>query len=73
MDDRPNSEDEPGTSPDASASAGMPRWVKVFLIVLILVVVAFVISFLAGVRHGPGLHGPSSDDRGHVPGSEQGP
>ncbi len=36
---------------------GMPRWVKVSLIVFAVLVVAFVISMLAGVDHGPGLHG----------------
>jgi hypothetical protein len=36
----------------------MPRWVKVFLIVAILLALAFVVSFLAGVQHGPGLHNP---------------
>jgi hypothetical protein len=39
-------------------TTGMPRWVKVFLIVAILLVVAFVMTKLAGVQHGPGLHGP---------------
>ena len=52
-------------------ATSMPRWVKVFVIVAILLVLAFVVSFLAGVRHGPGLHTPSGDG-GHTP-TEQGP
>jgi hypothetical protein len=44
----------PGDGPDT----GMPRWVKVSLIIAILLVVALVVSFLAGVQHGPGLHTP---------------
>jgi hypothetical protein len=34
----------------------MPRWVKVLLAIVILLIAAFVISRLAGVEHGPGLH-----------------
>jgi hypothetical protein len=47
---------EPGSEPERTT--GMPRWVKVFLIVAFLLVVAFVVTKLAGVEHGPGLHGP---------------
>ena len=37
---------------------GMPRWVKLFLIILAVAVVAAIVTFLAGVDHGPRLHGP---------------
>jgi hypothetical protein len=47
---------EPENGP--GPATGMPRWVKVFLIVAILLIVAFVVTKLAGVDHGPGLHGP---------------
>ena len=46
--------------PTSPQPAGMPTWAKVFLIVLVVVILAFVISLLAGVRHGPGLHSPDS-------------
>jgi len=36
----------------------MPRWVKVFVGVAIVAAVAAVVALLAGVEHGPGLHGP---------------
>ncbi len=38
----------------------MPRWVKVFIIVAVVLAVAFVVTKLAGVQHGPGLHGPGT-------------
>jgi hypothetical protein len=47
---------EPGN--EAEPTTGMPRWVKVFLVIAILLVVTFVVTKLAGVEHGPGLHGP---------------
>jgi hypothetical protein len=40
-----------------AAPPGMPRWVKVFLIVMVLLALALLISALAGIQHGPGLHG----------------
>jgi hypothetical protein len=48
--------DEPGTEPEPTT--GMPRWVKVFLVVAGLLIGALVVTLLAGVEHGPGLHGP---------------
>jgi hypothetical protein len=48
----------------------MPRWVKVFLIIGIVLVLALVVSALAGVQHGPGLHTPSD---GHTPPIEHAP
>jgi hypothetical protein len=47
---------------------GTPRWVKVFGIigiVLVLLVVARV--FIGGGEHGPGRHTPSGDAGGQVP------
>jgi hypothetical protein len=35
---------------------GMPRWVKVFLVVALAVVVLLVIVLLFGGEHGPRLH-----------------
>lgn len=39
-----------------------PRWVKIALFLVLALVVALVVSRLAGVEHGPGRHsaGPSS-------------
>jgi hypothetical protein len=57
MADRPNSEpgDDAGLKP-GPAPTGMPRWVKVFIIIAIALALAFVVSQLLGVEHGPGLH-----------------
>jgi hypothetical protein len=54
-------------SQDTGARPGMPRWVKVFGIIVIVLVLLFVISLLAGVQHGPGMHAPSGDAGGHTP------
>jgi hypothetical protein len=47
---------EPARGSGRRAPAGTPTWVKVFALIAIVVLVVFVISLLAGVRHGPGLH-----------------
>lgn len=62
---------------DRGTGEGMPRWVKVSLIVGLALVLLFVVAKAAGVggEHGPGRHGggggtPSSvasQDGGHRP------
>jgi hypothetical protein len=47
-----------GVRPGGGPTTGMPRWVKVSLIIAIVLVLVLVVSFLAGVGHGPGLHTP---------------
>jgi hypothetical protein len=49
-------DDTNGVRLDRGATIGMPRWVKVFLIVAVLVVLVFVILLLTGGGHGPGRH-----------------
>jgi hypothetical protein len=51
----------------------MPRWVKVFIIIGIVLVLGFIISMIAGVQHGPGLHTPSDGPTEHTPPVEHGP
>ena len=41
--------------PDLGSTTGMPRWVKVFVIVAIAI--AVVIAILLATGHGPGRHG----------------
>ena len=37
---------------------GVPRWLKVSaVIIVVLILVAIGVSFIAGMEHGPGLHG----------------
>ena len=47
--------------PGHGSTRGTPRWVKSFGIIALVLVVLFIISLLAGVRHGPGMHTPSGD------------
>ena len=51
----PEPGDDTGARP-THGPTGMPRWVKVFIIVAIVLVLAFIASRLLGVQHGPGLH-----------------
>ena len=45
----------------------MPRWVKVFIAIGIVLAAALAVTAIAGVDHGPGLHTPSEDETEHVP------
>jgi hypothetical protein len=49
-----------GTPNSEGPTGGTPTWVKVLALIAIVVVVAFIVSLLAGVQHGPALHEPSS-------------
>jgi len=48
---------------------GTPRWVKVFGIIVIVLVLLFggLKLFGVGGEHGPGRHTPSGDARGQAP------
>jgi hypothetical protein len=46
---------------------GIPRWVKVFGIIFMVVVLLVVARILIGGEHGPGRHAPSGDAGGQVP------
>ncbi len=64
--DRPpyaETDDDARVGPDRASTAGTPRWVKVFGLVLLLLVLLFVILRLTGVggQHGPSRHGDSGD------------
>jgi hypothetical protein len=52
--------------PGHGSMRGTPRWVKVFGIIALVLILVFVISLLAGVRHGPGMHTPSGDAGGYT-------
>ena len=47
---------EQAASPDPGPSAGPPRWVKVFGIIALAVLLLLLIVLLAGGNHGPGRH-----------------
>jgi hypothetical protein len=60
MDHSPHSPDpdEDPQGPDTGSTPGMPRWVKVFLIVaLVLVLLFLVLQLISGGEHGPRRHG----------------
>ncbi len=62
--------DETAVEPDPEIAV-TPRWVKVFGIIFIVVVLLFVILMFAGGRHGPGRHlRPGS---GQTPSGERSP
>ncbi len=49
---------------------GTPRWVKVFgIIVIVLVLLVVAIMFISGGRHGPSRHTQSGDAGGQAPSS----
>ncbi len=48
-----NKSGDTSVSPDRSSTSGTPRWVKVFVIITLVVILLFAISLLTGVRHGP--------------------
>lgn len=63
---------DPGPRPADKGFEGMPRWVKISgLVVLLVAVLAVVLLVLGGPGgHGPGLHslatGSSAPDQGHL-------
>ena len=64
---RSNPRDEATWETGRDSTERTPRWVKVFGIVTLLVVVLFVVLLIAGGRHNPGRHsgtdvGPSALD-----------
>jgi hypothetical protein len=59
MSDQPPRVDTEGrTDRPERGPTGMPLWVKVFLVIAVLVVLAFLVTSLLGAQHGPGLHDP---------------
>ncbi len=54
------------TEPDY-ATTGAPRWVKVFGIVALVVLLLFVTLLFVGGGHGPGRHTRSDDGAGRTP------
>jgi hypothetical protein len=59
----PDTGDDTRVRPTADRPPSTPRWVKVFGIIAIVVVLIFVVIRFTGVggEHGPGRHTPSGD------------
>jgi hypothetical protein len=70
----PDSGDDPSAGIDRASPPSTPRWVKVFgIIVLILVLLVGIIMFTGvGGEHGPGRHIRSGDPGSHIPPIENG-
>jgi hypothetical protein len=55
----PEAGDDTGMGPYREPPAGTPRWVKVFGLAALVVLVLFVVVLLiGGGEHGPGRHSP---------------
>ena len=64
----PDTDDDTGVGPDRVSTTGTPRWVKVFgIIALVLVLLVVIMMFAGGGSHGPGRHIPSGGAGGHTP------
>lgn len=63
-----DSGDDSGVTPDRESPPGTPRWVKVFGIVALVLVLLFVLMLLTGRgSHGPGRHLRRGDAGVHSP------
>ena len=68
----PDTGDNAGEEPDRGSTAsypGTPRWVKVFGIIALVLLVLVVVIMAKGVGgdHGPGRHMPAGDAGDHTP------
>ncbi|MBA3388730.1 MAG: hypothetical protein H0U02_05100 [Rubrobacter sp.] len=65
----PDTGDDTSVKPDRGLATGTPRWVKVFGIIAIVLVLLFVVIQFTGVGggHGPGRHTPSGKAGGQTP------
>jgi hypothetical protein len=59
---------DPPRDSDPNGYTGTPRWVKVFGIVVVVLVLLFVVLKLTGIggEHGPARHMSSGDTGGHT-------
>ena len=66
--------DDSRVRPDRGSPPSTPRWVKVFVIIALVLVLLVVIMMFTGVGgdHGPGRHIPSGDAGGSTPPIEHG-
>jgi hypothetical protein len=53
--------------PDPGSTTATPRWLKVFGIVALVVILLVGVLLLVGGEHGPGRHAPSDGGGGHTP------
>lgn len=59
----PGRPDDTSPETDGSSPPGMPRWLKMSgIIVLVVILLVVIIQLVVGGQHGPGLHTPSGAD-----------
>jgi hypothetical protein len=64
----PDANSNPDVGPGRELPPGIPRWVKVFgIVALVLVLLVIIMLFVSGGSHGPGRHIPSGDAGSHMP------
>jgi hypothetical protein len=61
--------DNTGTERDYPTAPRTPRWVLVFGIIAVVLILLVLAQLLLGIQHGPGMHGPSSDAGAAAPGA----
>jgi hypothetical protein len=63
----PESNGNTGVGPGRESPPGIPRWVKVFgIVALVLVLLVIIMLFASGGSHGPGRHIPSGDAGSYI-------
>jgi putative exporter of polyketide antibiotics len=73
MTSQPPDSDNAGDDPAQSPAPGVPRWLKVFLLVATaIVVLGVVVMLLVGGDHGPGRHQSAPATSGQVVGTVAG-
>jgi hypothetical protein len=64
----PDANSNPDVGPGRELPPGIPRWVKVFgIVALVLVLLVIIMLFVSGGSHGPGRHIPSGGAGSHMP------
>ena len=64
----PGSDDNTGARPERESITGAPRWVKVFgIVALVLVLLVGCLLLISDRNHGPGRHTSSGDAGGRAP------
>ncbi len=62
----PDTDDATDVRPDRRSPPCAPRWVKVFGIIALVLILLLVVQILMGGNHGPGRHRMSGDAGGHT-------
>lgn len=63
----PDSDVKDAAGAGRARAPGTPRWVQVFGIIALILVLLVAVQLLLGVQHGPGMHAPSSDAGDRTP------